>query len=240
MKRYDGLQPMKLFAHTSREDEYAMDAVADHTAKFRRSTRLITLMSAIVVSMNGLLISITMGLCVWLWSMGNLSLGAITLASGLAIRIATMSGWIMWTSIGIFDNVGAVQEGMETIARPQDLVDRPDAVPLHIGKGEIRFDRITFHYGKKGGIIEDLSLTIRPGEKVGLVGRSGAGKSTLVNLLLRFYDLEGGRILIDGQDIAHATQDSLRSQIGLVTQDTSLMHRSIRRSRAPSRRASTA
>ena len=225
---YTNIQTVKLFAHTSREDEYAMDAVADHTAKFRRSTRLITLMSAIVVSMNGLLISITMGLCIWLWSMGNLSLGAITLASGLAIRIATMSGWIMWTSIGIFDNVGAVQEGMETIARPQDLVDRPDAVPLHIGKGEIRFDRITFHYGKKGGIIEDLSLTIRPGEKVGLVGRSGAGKSTLVNLLLRFYDLEGGRILIDGQDIAHATQDSLRSQIGLVTQDTSLMHRSIR------------
>ena len=139
-----------------------------------------------------------------------------------------MSGWIMWTSVGVFDNVGAVQEGMETIARPQELVDKPDARPLHVTRGEIRFEHVGFHYGRKSGIIDDLSLTIAPGEKVGLVGRSGAGKSTLVNLLLRFYDTESGRILIDGQDIAHATQDSLRSQIGLVTQDTSLLHRSIR------------
>src|SRR5262249_25269235 len=137
---YTNIQTVKLFAHTSREDDYAMDAVADHTAKFRRSTRLITAMSAIVVSMNGLLIAATIRLAIRLWQDGVLSLGAITLASGLAIRIATMSGWIMWTSIGIFDNVGAVQEGMETIARPQDLVDRPDAVPLQVPKGEISFD----------------------------------------------------------------------------------------------------
>jgi ATP-binding cassette subfamily B multidrug efflux pump len=225
---YTNIQTVKLFAHTSREDEYAADAVADHTTKFRASTRLITLMSATVVTMNGLLIAGTMALCVWLWSMDILTLGAITLASGLAIRIATMSGWIMWTSIGIFDNVGAVQEGLTTIARPQELVDRPDAAPIVVDKGGIVFDHVSFHYGRKGGIIEDLSLSIRPGEKVGLVGRSGAGKSTLINLLLRFYDLESGRILIDGQDIAAATQDSLRSQIGLVTQDTSLLHRSIR------------
>ncbi|MBN8995506.1 MAG: ABC transporter ATP-binding protein [Rhizobiales bacterium] len=225
---YTNIQTVKLFAHTAREDEYAADAVADHTTKFRASTRLITLMSAMVVSMNGLLIAGTMALCVWLWSMDILSLGAITLASGLAIRIATMSGWIMWTSIGIFDNVGAVQEGLSTIAQPQALVDRPDARPIHVDKGGIVFDHVSFHYGRKGGIIEDLSLSIRPGEKVGVVGRSGAGKSTLINLLLRFYDLESGRILIDGQDIANATQDSLRSQIGLVTQDTSLLHRSIR------------
>jgi ATP-binding cassette subfamily B multidrug efflux pump len=134
----------------------------------------------------------------------------------------------MWTSIGVFDNIGAVQEGMETIARPQELVDLPGAKPLVIGRGEIRFEHVGFHYGRKGGVIEDLSLTIKPGEKVGLVGRSGAGKSTLVNLLLRFYDRESGRILIDGQDIALVTQDSLRSQIGVVTQDTSLLHRSIR------------
>jgi ATP-binding cassette subfamily B multidrug efflux pump len=225
---YTNIQTVKLFAHTTREDEYAADAVRDHTTKFRASTRLITLMSATVVTMNGLLIAGTMGLCIWLWSMDILTLGAITLASGLAIRIATMSGWIMWTSIGIFDNVGAVQEGLTTIARPQDLVDRPDAKPIHVDKGGIVFDHVSFHYGRKGGIIENLSLQIRPGEKVGLVGRSGAGKSTLINLLLRFYDLESGRILIDGQDIAGATQDSLRSQIGLVTQDTSLLHRSIR------------
>jgi ATP-binding cassette subfamily B multidrug efflux pump len=157
-----------------------------------------------------------------------LTLGDITIAAGLAIRIATMSGWIMWTSIGVFDNVGAVYEGMETIARPQDLVDKPDAMELKVDKGEIRFENVTFHYGRKSGIIENLSLTIAPGEKVGLVGRSGAGKSTIANLLLRFYDVEGGRIVIDGQDIASVSQDSLRKQIGLITQDTSLLHRSIR------------
>ena len=138
-----------------------------------------------------------------------------------------MSGWVMWTSIGIFDNVGQVQEGMRTIARPRALTDRADARPLAAPRGAIRFENVRFHYGKDGGVIDDLSFAIAPGEKVGLVGRSGAGKSTLVNLFLRFYDLEGGRILIDGQDIATATQDSLRRHIGMVTQDTSLLHRSI-------------
>ena len=225
---YTNIQTVKLFAHTAREDDYARDAVEDHLKKFRHSTRLITAMSSTVVTMNGLLIAGTTALSVWLWMQGILSLGDITIASGLAIRIATMSGWIMWTSISIFDNVGAVQEGMETIARPQDLVDAPDAMELKVTRGEIRFENVTFHYGKKSGIIENLSLTIKPGEKVGLVGRSGAGKSTIANLLLRFYDVEGGRIVIDGQDIAQVSQDSLRKQIGLITQDTSLLHRSIR------------
>jgi len=225
---YTNIQTVKLFAHAAREDAFAQDAVADHTGKFRASTRLITLMSGTVVTMNGLLIAGIGALAVWLWATAGLSLGDITIATGLAIRIATMSGWIMWTSIGVFDNIGAVQEGLETIARPQELTDRPDAVPLAVTRGEIRFDHVGFHYGRKGGIIDDLSLVIRPGEKVGLVGRSGAGKSTLINLLLRFYDVESGRILVDGQDIAGVTQDSLRRQIGLVTQDTSLLHRSIR------------
>ncbi|MCR4281509.1 MAG: ABC transporter ATP-binding protein/permease [Bauldia sp.] len=225
---YTNIQTVKLFAHTTREDDYARDAVADHTGKFRASTRLITAMSSTVVTMNGLLIAGTMWLCIYLWTTDILSLGAITVASGLAIRIATMSGWIMWTSIGIFDNVGAVYEGMETIARPQDLVDKPDAMELKVTRGEIRFENVTFHYGRKSGIIENLSLTIAPGEKVGLVGRSGAGKSTIASLLLRFYDVEGGRIVIDGQDIVSVSQDSLRSQIGLITQDTSLLHRSVR------------
>lgn len=225
---YTNIQTVKLFAHTSREDSYARDAVDDHLRKFRHSTRLITAMSSTVVTMNGLLIAGTTALSVWLWMQSVLSIGDVTIASGLAIRIATMSGWIMWTSIGIFDNVGAVQEGMETIARPQDLVDAPDAMELKVDRGEIRFENVTFHYGRKSGIIENLSLTIKPGEKVGLVGRSGAGKSTIANLLLRFYDVEGGRIVIDGQDIAQVSQDSLRKQIGLITQDTSLLHRSIR------------
>ena len=225
---YTNIQTVKLFAHTTREDDYARDAVEDHTRKFRASTRLITTMSSTVVTMNGLLIAGTTALAIALWMRGMLSVGDLTIASGLAIRIATMSGWIMWTSIGIFDNVGAVQEGMETIARPQELIDKPDAMELKVARGEIRFENVTFHYGKKSGIIENLSLTIKPGEKVGLVGRSGAGKSTIANLLLRFYDVEGGRIVIDGQDIAQVSQDSLRSQIGLITQDTSLLHRSIR------------
>ena len=225
---YTNIQTVKLFAHTTREDDYARDAVDDHTQKFRRSTRLITAMSSTVVTMNGLLIAGTMWLCVYLWTIDILTLGDVTVASGLAIRIATMSGWIMWTSIGIFDNVGAVYEGMETIARPQELVDKPNAMELSVPRGEVRFENVTFHYGRKSGIIENLNLTIAGGEKVGLVGRSGAGKSTIANLLLRFYDVEGGRIVIDGQDIASVSQDSLRSQIGLITQDTSLLHRSIR------------
>jgi ATP-binding cassette subfamily B multidrug efflux pump len=152
------------------------------------------------------------------------------------IRIVAMSGWIMWTMADVFENIGVVHDGMETISRPNLLLDAPDAVPLKVTRGEIRFDHIHFHYGAGRAasadvpprVIEDLSLCVRPGEKVGLIGRSGAGKSTLVNLLLRFYDLEGGRILIDGQDIAHVTQDSLRAEIGVVTQDTSLLHRSVR------------
>ena len=145
----------------------------------------------------------------------------------LVIRINNMAGWIMWVVTGIFENMGTVQEGMETIARPHSVVDTENAKQLTVSRGEIRYDAIRFHYGKDAGVIDDLSLTIAPGERVGLVGRSGAGKSTLVNLLFRFYDLERGRILIDGQDIAAATQESLRRAIGMVTQDTSLLHRSV-------------
>jgi ATP-binding cassette subfamily B multidrug efflux pump len=139
-----------------------------------------------------------------------------------------MSGWVMWTAIGIFDNIGIVQEGMRTIARPHGLVDRPGAGALVASRGAIRFENVRFHYGKKGGVIDNLSFSIAPGEKVGLVGRSGAGKTTIASLLLRFHDVEAGRVLIDGQDVAAATQDSLRRQIGMVTQDTSLLHRSVK------------
>jgi ATP-binding cassette, subfamily B, multidrug efflux pump len=148
------------------------------------------------------------------------------------LRLQGMSHWIMWEVAGLFENVGVVQDGLETIARERSVVDVPDAKRLAVSKGEIVFDHIRFNYGRdvgsgRGSVIEDLSLRVTPGEKVGLVGRSGAGKSTLVGLLLRFYDLDGGRVLIDGQDIALVTQDSLRAQIGMVTQDTSLLHRSV-------------
>jgi ATP-binding cassette subfamily B multidrug efflux pump len=224
---YTNIQTVKLFAHLQREDEHAREAIADHTAAFQRQTRLITLLN-LTVSMSNSVLLVSVGtIAVWLWAHGAVSLGGIAVATGLALRVALMSGWVMWTSIGIFDNVGQVQEGMRTIARPRALTDRADARTLAVPKGGIRFENVRFHYGKARGVIEDLSFTIAPGEKVGLVGRSGAGKSTLVNLLLRFYDVESGRILIDGQDIAAATQDSLRREIGMVTQDTSLLHRSI-------------
>ena len=224
---YANIQTVKLFAHLEREDRHAREALVDHTAAFRRQTRLITAMNLTVSTSNSLLLVSVGSVAVWLWSRGSVTLGDVALAAGLAHRVVAMSGFVMWTSIGIFDNVGQVQEGMRTIARPRALVDRTDAGALVASRGAIRFENVRFHYGKGGGVIDDLTLSISPGEKVGLVGRSGAGKSTLVNLLLRFYDVEGGRILIDGQDIATATQDSLRRQIGMVTQDTSLLHRSI-------------
>jgi ATP-binding cassette subfamily B multidrug efflux pump len=224
---YANIQTVKLFAHLEREDQHAREALLDHTAAFHRQTRMITLMNLTVSTSNSLLLASVGGVAVWLWSLGVVTLGDVALAAGLAHRVVAMSGFVMWTSIGIFDNVGQVQEGMRTIARPRALVDRTDARALVASRGAIRFENVRFHYGKGAGVIENLSLSIAPGEKVGLVGRSGAGKSTLVNLLLRFYDVEGGRILIDGRDIASATQDSLRQQIGMVTQDTSLLHRSI-------------
>ena len=224
---YANIQTVKLFAHHEREDEHAREALADHTAAFHRQTRLITFLNLTVSASNNVLLVSVGALAVWLWTHGAVTLGDIAIATGLALRVVTMSGWVMWTAIGVFDNIGQVQEGMRTIARPRALSDRVDARPLSASKGAIRFENVQFHYGKAGGVIDDLSFTIAPGEKVGLVGRSGAGKSTLVNLLLRFYDVEGGRILIDGQDIATATQDTLRQQIGMVTQDTSLLHRSI-------------
>ena len=224
---YANIQTVKLFAHLEREDQHAREALLDHTAAFHRQTRMITLLNLTVSSSNSLLLVSVGGVAVWLWSLGVVTLGDVALAAGLAHRVVAMSGFVMWTSIGIFDNVGQVQEGMRTIARPRALLDRTDARALVASRGAIRFENVRFHYGKGAGVIENLSLSIAPGEKVGLVGRSGAGKSTLVNLLLRFYDVEGGRILIDGRDIAAATQDSLRQQIGMVTQDTSLLHRSI-------------
>jgi len=233
---YTNILTVKLFAHADREDAYARDALEDQMAKYQASLRLQTSMELVLYTLNGCLMVSATALAVWLWSEGLVSIGAIAAVTGLVLRIIGMSGWILWVVAGIFENIGVVQEGMETISRANLVVDRPDSRPLVVRAGEIRFDNVSFHYGhtaevgagRRGGVIHDFSLLIKPGEKVGLVGRSGAGKSTLVNLLLRFYDLEAGRILIDGQDIAHVTQDSLRAQVGMVTQDTSLLHRSVR------------
>jgi len=224
---YTNILTVKLFAHAEREDDYARFALNDHTEKFLDQLRLITVMKIILYSINGALIVGTGAMALWLWSGGAITVGAFALAAGLVLRINNMSGWIMWTVTAIFEHIGIVQDGIETISQPNDVVDVERAPALSVGKGEIRYDNIRFHYGKDKGVIDDLSLVIQPGEKVGLVGPSGAGKSTLVNLLLRFYDLEGGRILIDGQNIADVDQESLRAHIGMVTQDTSLLHRSV-------------
>ena len=225
---YTNIATVKLFAHAEREDDYAREAIVDHTAKFHFMTRRITGMNVALVSINGFLIVATLGTGLWLWQGGAISIGSIALAAGLVMRINAMSGWIMWVVTGIFENLGTVAEGMEAISRPYSVIDKPDAKPLAVARGEIRFDDVSFHYGQTRGVIDHLSLTIAPGERVGLVGRSGAGKSTMVNLLLRFHDVEGGRILIDGQDISEVSQASLRAAIGMVTQDTSLLHRSVR------------
>jgi ATP-binding cassette subfamily B multidrug efflux pump len=233
---YTNILTVKLFAHAAREDAYARKALEEQMAKWQASLRLVTTMDFVLYSINGLLIVSASGLAIWLWTHDAVSIGAIAVVTGLVMRIVAMSGWILWVVAGIFENMGVVQEGMETISRVNQVVDQPGSKALVVSRGDIRFDKVSFHYGqpvgagtlRPGGVIHDFSLHIRPGEKVGLVGRSGAGKSTLVNLLLRFYDLESGRILIDGQDIAHVTQDSLREQIGMVTQDTSLLHRSVR------------
>ncbi|PWE38961.1 ABC transporter ATP-binding protein [Pseudomonas prosekii] len=225
---YTNITTLKLFAHTNFEQQYAREAIEEQTEKAQLAGRVVTSMDVVITSMNGLLIVGTTGLALWLWTQSLISVGAIALATGLVIRIVNMSGWIMWVVNGIFENIGMVQDGLQTIAQPVSVTDRPQAKPLAVVRGEVRFEDVDFHYGKKSGIIGGLNLTIKPGEKIGLIGPSGAGKSTLVNLLLRLYDVQGGQILIDGQNIAEVAQESLRERIGMITQDTSLLHRSIR------------
>ncbi|MCC7252064.1 ABC transporter ATP-binding protein, partial [Hyphomicrobium sp.] len=224
---FTNILTVKLFAHAEREEAYAKEAMEVHLQRQRAANRNLTVMEFVLYTLNGALLVSVAGLALWLWSYDAVTMGAITVAMTLVIRIIAMSGWILFTVAGIFENIGVVHEGMQTIARDYEVVDHPGARRLVVPRGEIRFDNVRFHYGKVKSVLEEVSLTIRPGEKVGIVGRSGAGKSTLVNLLLRFYDVEAGRILIDGQDISEVTQESLRANIGLVTQDTSLLHRSV-------------
>jgi ATP-binding cassette subfamily B multidrug efflux pump len=225
---YTNMQTVKLFAHAEREDDYARDALADHTRKFFHQQRQITLMTTMLSVANSMLLLVTGALAVFLWSQGAITIGAIALVCGLLIRIVNMSGWIMWEVTGIFENLGTVKDGVDTIAVGHDVVDRPAATTLAVTGGAVDFEDVRFHYGRGRGALDGVTLRIAPGEKIGVVGPSGAGKSTLVNVFLRLYDLEGGRILVDGQDIASVTQDSLRAAVGVVTQDTSLLHRSIR------------
>jgi ATP-binding cassette subfamily B multidrug efflux pump len=225
---YTNIQTIKLFAHTRREHDYARGAMSEFLATVHRQMRLITTLTFFLHLNNSVLLAATAGVSIYAWQHDLVSLGSIAVAMGLVMRFRAMSQWILWEVAGLFEEIGTVQDGIGTIARPVAVTDRPGAARLAVTKGEVSFENARFHYGRQTKVIEDFTLTIAPGERIGIVGRSGAGKSTLVNLLLRFFDLEGGRILIDGQDIAHVTQESLRRQIGMVTQDTSLLHRSVR------------
>jgi len=225
---YTNILTVKLFARARNEDAYVRDAIDEHTGLFHASLRLNTLFSFCLTTLNAMLVTGTAAIAIALWIHGKVAVGTVAMALPLSWQIINIAGWVAMRITEIFENIGVVQEGMMTIAKPIGLADRADAKPLAVTRGEIVFDDVRFGYGRESGLIEGLSLTVHAGERIGLVGRSGAGKSTLVNLLLRFFDIEDGRILIDGQDIAEATQESLRTQISVVTQDTSLLHRSIR------------
>lgn len=224
---YTNIATVKLFSHSRREALYAQESMRLFLNTVHPQMRLVTQLVTTVWVLNALLIFSTAALSIWLWSRGLTGAGAVAAAMGLVMRLYGMSQWVMWEVSGLFENVGTVHDGMATLSKPLEVLDKPEAPPLQVARGEIEFRNISFHYGKGHGVIDNLDLRIHAGEKVGIVGRSGAGKSTLVNLLLRFYDLESGAILIDGQNIADVQQESLRGAIGMVTQDNSLLHRSI-------------
>jgi ATP-binding cassette subfamily B multidrug efflux pump len=226
---YTNILTVKLFARARDEDAYVREVIDDHTGAIARHMRLITTFMTTLSALNALLLVSTAAIGITLWSQGVVDAGTVATALPLAWTIANVAGWVSWEVTGIFENIGVVQEGMETIAVPHAMNDRPQARELEVTQGEIRIEHLTFTYGRDDGkkVLDDLNLVIRPGERVGVVGRSGAGKSTLVNLLLRFHDLEQGSLRIDGHDVREVTQESLRAAIGMVTQDTSLLHRSI-------------
>ncbi|MFM2665660.1 ABC transporter ATP-binding protein [Vibrio mediterranei] len=225
---YTNISTVKLFSHSRRETEYAEEGMEGFLDTVHRQMRLVTGFDVAVQLANYILLFSIAAISIYLWMASAITVGSIAIAISLALRINGMSMWIMWEVGALFENMGTVVDGIKTLSKPIAIQDEPNAKPIKVDQGGIEFDDVSFHYGENKGVISNLNLNIKPGEKVGLVGRSGAGKSTLVNLLLRFHDVEGGSIRIDGQPIDKVTQDSLRSKIGMVTQDTSLLHRSIR------------
>ncbi len=225
---YTNIHSVKLFAHHDKELAYAKESIEHARTTFQTEMRIVTKMDLALTALNGFLIVSVTGWAILLWYQGAATVGTVAAATALVLRLNNMTYWIMWAFTALVQALGVVQEGMETITHPIGLVDGPGAPALQLTKGLIEIDNISHHYGRGSGGLQSLSLTIKPGEKVGVVGRSGAGKSTLVKLMLRFYDTESGRIVIDGQDIATVTQESLRRQIGMVQQDSSLLHRSVR------------
>jgi ATP-binding cassette subfamily B multidrug efflux pump len=228
---YTNITTVKLFSHTQREAGYVQSAMAEFLQTVYRQMRMVTGFEIVNHGLSMGLIASTAGVTLWLWTQGRVGVGAVAAATAMALRLNGISHWVMWEMASLFEQIGTVQDGITTLARSPTVLDAADAQPLRVTRGDIRFEHVSFAYGaaanSPGRVIDNLNLHIHPGEKIGLVGRSGAGKSTIVNLLLRFYDISQGRVLIDGQDIARTTQDSLRAQIGMVTQDTSLLHRSV-------------
>ncbi|PYF83209.1 ATP-binding cassette subfamily B multidrug efflux pump [Marinomonas alcarazii] len=226
---YSNISTVKLFSHHLREADYAKEGMDGFLQTVYKQMRLVTMLNVGVQTCNYVLAFSVAALSIWLWTGSIISVGAIAIAVSLALRLNGMSQWIMWEISALFENIGMVNDGMKTLSRPVEVTDKPNAPVLSVPHGAIDYDAINFHYGKQDSkVIENLVLSIKAGEKVGLVGRSGAGKSTIVNLLMRFHDVESGQIRIDGQNISDVTQDSLRAQIGMVTQDTSLLHRTVR------------
>ena len=225
---YANITTVKLFSHGERESNYAKSSMQEFMYTVHAQMRLVTKLEVCNHVLNVSLVASTAGLCVYLWTLGQINVGVMAAATAMALRVSGLSHWIMWESARLFENIGTVQDGMSTLSKPHTVVDSQDAKPLVVAGGDIRFDNVDFRYDENRTLLDNFNLHIKSGEKVGLVGRSGAGKSTLTNLLLRFYDINDGQILIDGQNIKDVTQESLRAQIGLVTQDTSLLHRSVR------------
>jgi ATP-binding cassette subfamily B multidrug efflux pump len=225
---YTNIATVKLFSHASREAGYARSSMQEFMQTAYAQMRLVSGFEITNHALSMALIASTAGTALYLWTRGDVGIGAVAAASAMALRLNGISHWIMWEMASLFEHVGTVQDGMGTLSLARSVVDAPEARPLRVTRGEVVFDHVSFGYGGRKAVVDDFSLQIRPGEKIGLVGRSGAGKSTIVNLLLRFYDLERGSIRIDGQDIRGVTQDTLRAQVGMVTQDTSLLHRSVR------------
>ena len=225
---YSNITTVKLFSHGAREAAYAKQSMEEFMVTVHAQMRLATLLHTCSFLVNTSLTLSTAALGIWLWHQGQVGVGAVATATAMALRVNGLSQYIMWESARLFENIGTVSDGMATLSKPQTILDKLNAPPLKVVRGEIKFDKVDFSYEAGKPLLQDFNLTIRPGEKVGLIGRSGAGKSTIVNLLLRFYEPQNGTISIDGQNVGDVTQESLRAQIGLVTQDTSLLHRSVR------------
>ncbi len=225
---YTNINTVKLFSHNQRESDYAKSSMQGFLATVYPQMRLVNLLNISVWLINSLLIFSVTALAIWFWSLDVLTAGAIAAAVGLILRLYGMSQWAMWEVSSLFENLGIVRDGINTISQPRLVQDKKNSKPLEVSQGQIEFKQLSFRYTKDIAIFAGFNLNIKAGEKIGLVGRSGAGKSTLINLLLRFYDLESGQILIDGQDVSQVNQETIRSQVGVVTQDTSLLHRTVR------------